>query len=378
VLIASEDLEPGDGWDYVFLSALNRHPHMDGFALGIDIVDTFMDFYGPDSDEILSLSVVDLARVAPVMDAMGKLMEQASSDMPPAFRELSHRRAGTKTFGEGSPRDNYADMVDIGDMAVMLQSLYPNESAAVLRALANCVTYNRHNSDVDIHGLSTFYIYGGKSQGKSSLRTYSALEMNRDYTDYLHGFFDRLVNSRPTRSNIATDSAATDEYTHTEQVLWQPLGENRYRMAGLLQSQVDADIAHNLLWPQINGQFVSLFPVAETATMRQYAIPITIDGHEADIIVAFTPSHPKGKILGIRHHYSGVVQKGYDPIDIGDVIAFCQLEKNFADDSEHWKKGESFTVSAPLHLHWIPAPAEYKHGFRHTTIHHDVVYTQLQ
>ena len=30
VLIASEDLEPGDGWDYGFLSVLNQHPNISG------------------------------------------------------------------------------------------------------------------------------------------------------------------------------------------------------------------------------------------------------------------------------------------------------------------------------------------------------------
>ncbi|MCL2387854.1 MAG: clostripain-related cysteine peptidase [Defluviitaleaceae bacterium] len=374
VLIASEDLEPGEGWDYHFLSALNKNPNMNGFDLGKIIVDSFMDFFPANGlhDEILTLSVIDLQRVAPVMEAMGRLMAHEISE--PKFKNLAIRRAHTKTFGEGSPRDNYADMVDIGDMAVQLQELYPHEAKAILLALKKCVTYNRHNSDVPLYGLSTFYIYGGKSQGVPSLRTYSNLEMDSDYTQFLHHFFDRLIRINREGSEESEES----ENIRTELVLWKPMDDKTFRMVGLLNSPAK----QNLLWPSINDHPVCLFPASTTENARRYAVPAKVNNRDADIIILFNQQHPKGRILGIRYNAGNVFQKGYDPISEGDEIAFYYLEHDFNNSTnalentpENWQLGETFTVSTQPSLSWAVAPTQFKQGYRHTDICHSIIYT---
>jgi len=368
VLIASEDLEPGDGWDYVFLSALNHNPRMSGFALGEVIVDTFMDFFGPDSDEILNLSVIDLAQVRPVMAEMGRLMALASSSMKtmegPGFRDLALRRGVTKTFGEGSPRDNYSDMVDIGDMALTLIDLFPNDAAALLNAIDRCVVYHRHNSDTDVFGLSTFYIYGGKSEGVESLRAYSDLDMNSNYTEYLHHFFNGLVNKTKWQ----------DLPLRSELVLWQPIGQNRFRMSGLLQASAPDD---DLLWPSLNGNPVSLYPIAQTSSTRFYAAPAQINGRDGDIIICFNRLNPQGRVRGIRYRDGHVIQKGHDPIEPGDKIALYALEWDFDKSitETNWHKGEAFTVTDSLRLTWGTAPRGHWLGYRFTNVVNEVEYT---
>jgi hypothetical protein len=72
-------------------------------------------------------------------------------------------------------------MVDIGDMARKLSDLFPAETAAVLARLDDSVIYNRHNSDIDLMGLSVYYIYGGKEFGNKSLDIYSSMNMNQPH-----------------------------------------------------------------------------------------------------------------------------------------------------------------------------------------------------
>jgi hypothetical protein len=342
VLIASEDLEPGEGWDYNFLAALNQN--ICGFALGEIIVDTFIEYFeraGLAEEEILTLSVIDLSKVEPVMRAMGLLMShEITFDL---FHQKSHRRYHTKTFGEGSPRDNYADMVDIGDMAIQLADMFPFEAAAVLRALENCVTYNRHNSDVEIYGLSTYYIYGGKSEGIPSLRTYSALQMNPTYTAFLHNFFQKLTTQNP-------------EIIHSEKIL---LDENDH-IIGISQEETPT------LWPQIHGHPVPLYPISTTKEARRYAIPILVNNKDADIIVLISPAHPQGKILGIRHNNGSVFQKGHDPINPSDNIAFLY------QTPDSWAYTPPITITATT-LDWLPSP--HKTATRHTTICNDHIYS---
>jgi len=368
VLIASEDLEPGDGWDYVFLSALNHDPYMSGFELGEVIVDTFMDFFGPNSDEILNLSVIDLSKVRPVMEEMGRLTSLASSGIKspdgPTFHDLAKRRGVTKTFGEGSPRDNYSDMVDIGNMALMMIDLFPQEVMALLRAINNCVVYHRHNSDTEVFGLSTFYIYGGKSEGVESLRAYTNLNMDSDYTAYLHHFFNGLVNN--TDRHIAP--------MRSELVLWQPITQNRYRMAGLLQTDTPDN---DLLWPSLNGHPVSMYPIIQTSQARFYAIPAQINGREGDIIITFSRSYPQGHVRGVRYRDGHVIQKGHDPIESGDKIALYALEWDFGKSTaeNNWHRSEAFTVTGNLHLTWDIASDNHRLGYRFTNIINEIEYT---
>ncbi|MCL2605640.1 MAG: clostripain-related cysteine peptidase [Defluviitaleaceae bacterium] len=365
VMIASEDTEPGDGWDYTFLGVLNYHPFIDGFGLGKVIVDTFMDFFGEDSDEVLTLSVVDLTRVQLVMDAMGKLMAAGSGKLEarPGFNKLAERRAYTKTFGDGSPRDNESDMVDVGDMAVRLSDLFPREAKAVLRALGDCVVYNRHNSDTELYGLSTFYVYGGKAFGRESLKTYSALGMDADFTRYLHGFYDGLV--RRTRNA----SRENNEIIRSEWVLWEPVTADTYRMAGILGESGIKD--GEALWPHIYGHSVNLYPIASTRKGTQYAIPVKVNGRDADIIVAGCY-----RVMGVRHREGNVLQKGYDPIMPGDMISFYSLEWNTLTDDFTWHRGRPITVRGnTLRIDWDPAPDGYYIGERLTDVNHDVTYT---
>lgn len=296
-LVASEDLEPGDGWDYKFLALLNRYPWANGYVLGREIVDTFMDFYGPYSDEILTLSVLDLNKVRPVMEAMGLLMEQCSdkllSDYSYSFANLAKRRGYTKTFGEGSARDNESDMVDIGDMAHHLSDLFPQETAAVHKALNDAVLYNRYNSATPLYGLSAYYVYGGLFY--DSLELYAQLNVDEAYNEYLQKFFERLH----TRNRVK------------ETVNWH-----------------------------INGRSVVMYKGAELSHCCHYTIPARVNGKDCDVVVCCKNS--QYEVLGYRHQEGIIKQKGYNFFEAGDRLAF------YHKDGKAWILGGAFNVSAHL------------------------------
>lgn len=53
-LVGSEQLEPGDGWDYDFLLAVKNNPNITGSALASEVVDAFASYYSSASDVTLS------------------------------------------------------------------------------------------------------------------------------------------------------------------------------------------------------------------------------------------------------------------------------------------------------------------------------------
>ena len=345
-LVASEDLEPGDGWDYVFLAYLNQNPRASGYLLGREIVDTFMDFYGPDSDEILTLSVTDLNKVAPVMNNMGLLMEQCSvkllSSPVYSFANLAKRRGLTKTFGEGSPRDNESDMVDIGDMAHHLTDLFPRETAALMASLNEAVLYNRYNSLTPLYGLSAYYVYGGPFY--ESLKLYAQLDVDEAYNQYLHKFFDKLTDGSISRRRSET--------LERELSLWRPVRSRPgyYQMQGISHNE------NNDLWPYINGRPVNMYKTACLQGRTHYAIPARVNGDDCDIIVCL--SHSGEKILGYRLTEGYVKQKGFMQFEANDRVAFYYPLRNFKDSRAQeceWQLSREVMTGETLKFEWREA-----------------------
>ena len=63
VMIASEELEPGDGWNYAFLEELVAAPGSGGAAFGSFVVDAYMDQPGYTFDDV-TLSAIDLGALS--------------------------------------------------------------------------------------------------------------------------------------------------------------------------------------------------------------------------------------------------------------------------------------------------------------------------
>lgn len=378
-LIASEDLEPGGGWDYSFLSMLNHNPYATGAELGVTLTDYFMDCYGVNSEEILTMSVIDLSNIHLVMESLGTLMNKCSysllTDKESSFKTLAKKRSGTKTFGEGSPRDNECDMVDIGDMVNKLSDLYPAETANIVSELEKCVVYNRNNSDVNLSGLSAYYIYGGKGIGDFTLNTYASLYMDEKYTSYLNNFYSLLDNDNAAKSNSRYRSNTQKEnddddalmtagdLISSELTVWKPIDDKPgyFIMTGILSginTQPDEVLLtiKSTLWPRINGENVCMYKIGSSNKNLMYAIPSFVNGRDCDIIVSLSEKYPDGKILGIRQEDGVIIQKGLDNINDGDKISFYYQERYFGDNSDddniNWYKGKEFTVNGEFKLEW--------------------------
>ena len=103
-LVASEEVEPANGWDYTgWLGALAEDPSMDGATLGTAICDSFQEgceIYGTD-DEI-TLSVIDLSRISPLLVAYDNLGREALSYAcadPIFFSEFGRSALQSENYG---------------------------------------------------------------------------------------------------------------------------------------------------------------------------------------------------------------------------------------------------------------------------------------
>ncbi len=159
-LIASEEVEPGDGWDYAFLSTLNSTDK--AADIGAAIVDAYgthykkaaSDFSNPD----VTLACYDLAKAGAAIDALdGLLAAMTSSIENGGYGDISRARRASKAFGlqaAGDRSEGY-DLIDIRDFAARVKDDHPDQVATLDSALDSLVVASSANID-NASGLSIY------------------------------------------------------------------------------------------------------------------------------------------------------------------------------------------------------------------------------
>ncbi|MDR0819375.1 MAG: hypothetical protein LBN43_07370 [Oscillospiraceae bacterium] len=188
-MVASEESEPGCGWEYTGLfSALASNTSMDGAALGKVICDTF--YAGCASEgvaDMTTLSVVDLTKAGALIDAYRALGDEALlgsvREREAYLSAYGNAARNAENYGGNNEQQGYFDMVDIGDLVKNAgQTLFPKNGGAVLAALADCVRYQikgQYRSEAS--GLAGYYSYDGNLNVFS---TYSDIADNPGFEYY--------------------------------------------------------------------------------------------------------------------------------------------------------------------------------------------------
>jgi hypothetical protein len=161
-MVASEETEPGLGWNYKgYLSALAENPGMDGAELGKIICDTYYsDLEEYEMHEQATLSVVSLAHLSPIIYVLNALGNEgvAYAGMNGSSQFFAQLGRGAKNAESYS--DSEADMVDLLDFIEKNEWIYGDLVEYARAAVENAVVYQvtgpyRSGSN----GLAFYYPY---------------------------------------------------------------------------------------------------------------------------------------------------------------------------------------------------------------------------
>ncbi|MEQ9032254.1 MAG: pre-peptidase C-terminal domain-containing protein [Aggregatilineales bacterium] len=119
--VASEELIPGDGWDYLFsLQDLVDNPQMTPETFGRAIVDNFYSYYeNEDLYDTYNLSLIDLGQI----DALGEVLGAFSNiieDAPESVQTIARTRNEALVYG-GFDQPLYADIWSATDLFQFMQ-----------------------------------------------------------------------------------------------------------------------------------------------------------------------------------------------------------------------------------------------------------------
>ncbi len=390
-MVASEELEPGNGWSYAdWLSSLMADPSMDGAALGKVICDAYVtgcEEYETADD--ITLSVTDLSKVQPLVaavDAMGNAILSKAASNTNVCGEFARSATKSENYGGNNDEDGYTNMVDLGDLMKNNGDLLGASDDAVQSALSDAVVYKvngpyRSKST----GLATYYSYNGDTEDLSS---YAQISANPTYTKFVQYSLGEDVTADVAAT---TGNAEVQQVQGFNQSLNMTLDNDGYLNLNLDPASLDSvmsvtfslsymDEANNEMvfigtdndidanwdtgvfkdnfrgvWGSMNGQLCYMELSYEGDDYNNYAVPILYNGEERNLNVAYDFNEETFKILGVSSgidESTGMSSRDSKKLEDGDEIIFLMdamsLEEGkddiytYKSDAITYKKGMKF------------------------------------
>jgi hypothetical protein len=119
-MLASEEVEPNDGWDYSAFGLLAAQPdQVTAQSLGAQVVASYVATSAP-YDPTVTMSLIDLRQVGALVQALSNLDGAVVPDMPTFASAIGRGRSQAPSFGSSPVPDEDFFMVDLG---VLLQNL---------------------------------------------------------------------------------------------------------------------------------------------------------------------------------------------------------------------------------------------------------------
>lgn len=201
-LIASQETEPGCGWDYSFLKQLNHYDS--GKDIGKCIVDSYfvacekIARENPAMESDLTLSCMDLSRIGKVENSLNNLFSKVDSNILTGyFPEASQYRNNVKSFGKYASSFEY-DLIDISHLVSLLSDDYSTEAKQLSSDLKEFICYSKSNVS-NASGVSIYHPYDNAQYMNAWISQFKSMGFASKYASYISNFGSML--SKPSSSS---------------------------------------------------------------------------------------------------------------------------------------------------------------------------------
>ena len=431
-LVASEELEPGSGWDYSSLGRfLAGKPDADGAELGKVIADGFLASNIIAEDEaITTMSVTALTKLPALADAMNEAGWQMLDAVPDKARLNAivkgiHR---AENYGGNTPEEGYTNMVDIGSMMRGIKGVLP-EAHKVLEALDEAVVYRVAGSGrQESTGLSMYYplqvqgsqeyeIFKKASPSEGYRRFVAGMlsgalsgdaetfavqeEENRDDEEWLSGVVSGLSEGAQ-QQGFETDENSQlevlnayldDEGTYTLELnpdsmdyllsatftLLMDDGNGVLSSMGedddLILNEEEGIIQDNFdgLWTALpDGQLLSLYLLEQGEEYNIYSAPVKLNGHETNLRILYSWEEEAFSVIGAWDGISesGASSKEIIKIAAGDaIIPLYEAYDAESGDYLGLDEGVEYLAEEDFVIEYMQLPAtDYYYSFTLTDL----------
>lgn len=395
-MIASQELEPGNGWNYTgILKAIADNPKISPEELGVAVCDTFMEGcveYGTEAEATLSL--IDLSKAGTLFEQFSfygdELFAQSLEDEA-LFASLGRAANRAEGYGGNTKEEGYTNMVDIGGF-VKNGHLQDGDTEKILQsALGESVIYQvkgpyrSYGSGLSCyypfdHALSNLYQYKESTafEGYGNLYQYQISgKLGNAVLEYLEK--KNLYYSDGEKAHISIEMLGLDDYPvqisqENEMVLnignkahylkrvdgylaWLDLENGQ--MLGIGNELVeDADWEKGVFsypyrteWFYLDGRLLYTFFLEDQEDYNLYSTPIMLNGERVFLRLAENTDGTV-EILGARKELgeNGMADKQRIHLQEGDEVATLFYQSGLGGDDFNLglKEYEQFQIGADV------------------------------
>lgn len=384
-LIASEETEPGTGWDYIkTLNKLSENTAIETPELATTIVDSFIKsnngFFGADA----TLSCVDLSKIENVHNNLVIFMKDVKDQELDVnkFAYVSKAIQTTKAYADGE--------IDTIDLVHFANNINLKSSTNLIKAINDAVIYNKTTDYVEnSNGLSIYIPNKSLEYYEPMLKIYNNIGISKDYTNVLteyvnlaaggknttyvvnnheyeqdtnnyqdYDWYDSsIINSNQDyyeETSLDTEELEVidkDEYyalhlsekdwekiVSVQSVLWYDDGEGYIDLGSdsyyELDDNDDLKVTSDGKWVAINKQIVRYEVIEHTDKYEKGKVPALLNGEEVNIIIYWDKSHPDGEVIGAEpiniYGNTTLYGKGLKEIKQGDKIEFIVEYRDYS------------------------------------------------
>jgi len=345
----SEEVIPGDGWDYgPWLQALTDDPTMSPALVGRKIADSYTDYYVtqninvPMLENNTTFSVIDASKASELYDAYSALCRAQLVDAVQDLGVLADiGRCGVRATRYGVNHANVFNTADLGNYVDYTIDSYPEQSSRIKDLIKEAVLYHRDSgtlsdstgmavyipTDVsDLNGLVYYLEYVYDICDSDSVRSLYYYKQAGCLNDEIKKYVATLTDKEPeilditafhdfSRAEPAIDSEGfvipvnaelqrlmtgyqleIGRYDSDEQTITYYGRADALRLDGEggLESTFDG------AWICLNGEPLYVEPVSSTAAGIEYKAHINYDGNEAYLMISCDKDTGECAISGIR------------------------------------------------------------------------------
>jgi Clostripain family. len=423
VLVASEEVEPGSGWDYrSFFNQLALDPSMTGEELGIAITDTYYDRYqNTPTEGYITCSVIDLEVMPELEASLGEFSRGLSSIImqPVVMETLSAARQNTESYGE-EPDTVSFDMVDLYHFVGRQTSAGAAATEKLKSAIEQAIVYEISGSQRQFsYGLSIYFPFLSKEYFDYCLDIYGNIDFCPEYQAFITDFAARLTDPDfmaevPEFGETAVfevpEIGQSEDFSEVGSYYVQ-LSDEQLEYLGyvyctlgwymddgtLIDLGDDSDLTFdedNTLhddfegsWTGLNGRPVALYILEETDDYLLYNIPIYYNGQTAVIKCAWVwdESYSKNGYYVINGVFLSNDETSMPDtrmevtVKPGDTVVPVYHILDSPHGTKGYYQGNPIVVAESglaLDLVWLP-DGWYQYGFKFIDIFGGVYYSQL-
>lgn len=351
-LIASEELEPQNGYDYSWLKAVGKERKKQTGSLGKAVGEAMLASYKTsyaEKEYKLTLSLIDMKAYPAFHDIfhqmVGNVLEHADEDL---FQKFGQTRKELQGFGSRQ-EGMVSEIVDVMDLMQVMGSLQENQKLCqkAEQQFQDLVTEKvTRGYQEEPCGLSIYLPSGSNEWLQNDMAVYDGISFCETYRNLLHRYRDYLIKENKMEWRTPSKKKKTIHLEidpdQIEEIAGAYLSTFCRTEDGIFYLlSTDSDVAINrkgflesrpaeTYWG-LQGQVLCLVETLHTEQYTEYHAPILYHEQLCIMVVGFDEDHPDGMIRTI---IPAKVSKQEYEIQEGDCIVPLYPLKDTVEKSE--------------------------------------------